>query len=381
MRGLIAAALLAAVVSGQGRAEDISLADWRPLPPAGEIRVSDEAREARLRLLGADATDPRYVRLWWYGVSSFIVAMGGHLFLLDAWEIVGLHRNYVPIGRDELAALQPEAILIGHGHFDHAADAGYVAGRSGAVLVASSEVCRNAREDAAREAQRGDFRCLVLGSDAEPAVGTLRPFKLWRDLPAVHVLRHLHSKPTPKDRGEAFWHRPAVRPFFRHFNTSAADWWRFLRHLPDPQGGAWAYHLRAGDFSLLWYDSSGPIGSGEHAPAIQQALRGLPECVDVQLAPIVGFNQLFSGLRDPRLYVEHAHPRRVLPTHHDAWIPLLGGGAAAYEQEWRKELAALPHPPELDYLRDPDDYLEARSYRIADARWREPMPGSACARD
>ncbi|MCZ7127374.1 MBL fold metallo-hydrolase, partial [Salmonella enterica subsp. enterica] len=85
------------------------------------------------------------------GVSSFIVSMKGHLFLMDAWEIVGVHANYVPIGREELAAIQPEAIFIGHGHFDHAADAGYVAGLSNALLVAGSNVCDIARERAASE--------------------------------------------------------------------------------------------------------------------------------------------------------------------------------------------------------------------------------------
>ncbi len=394
--GLLALALLLAACSDSGDSNnpaapgtplpgngngDIALKDWRPLPPAAQLQPSAETLAARERILGADATDPKEVKLWWYGVSSFIASMGGHLFLLDVWEIVGLHEDYVPIGRDELSALKPEAILIGHGHFDHAADSGYIAGRSGAVLVASEEVCTSAKEDAARDRNADNFRCLILGSAEEPEVGTVRPVKLWRDLPAIHVLRHLHSAPTIRDRGDAFFHTPAFKPFFQHFNTSPSEWWRFIRHLTDVQGGAWAYQLRIGEFSLLWYDSSGPINTGEQAIAIQKSLRGLPDCVDVQLAPIVGFNQMLSGLRDPRLYVEHAHPRVVLPTHHDAWIPLMGGGAAAYEKEWRKELDSLPNPPELDYLRDPDDYLKVRSYRVDEPRWKAPMPGSACARE
>ncbi len=358
----------------------VTLEEWRPLLPASARVIASDVRQTREKILGPNATDPRFVKLWWYGVSGFIVSMGGHLFLLDAWEIVGLHKDYVPIGREELAALAPEAILIGHGHFDHAADAGYIAGRSGALLVASEEVCKTAKKDAAREDNAGKFRCLILGSATEPEVGTLRPVKLWADLPAVHILRHLHSAPTPKDRGELFFPVPAFEPFFKYFNTSPSEWWRFLRHLTDPQGGAWVYQLRIGDFSLLWHDSSGPINAGEAAQAIQKSLRGLPDCVDVQLTAIVGFNQPFSGLRDPRLYVEHAHPRLVLPTHHDLWLPVVGGGAAAYEKQWRKELDSLPNPPELDYLRDPDDYLKLRSYRVDDPVWKVPMPGSACAR-
>ncbi len=375
---LVGAALCVALPTFAGG--DVPLEEWSALPAASAIDASAETRAARERILGSAATDPRYVKLWWYGVSSFIVSMGGHLFLLDAWEIVGLHKDYVPIGREELAALQPEAILIGHGHFDHAADAGYIAAHSGATVVASQEVCANVRQDAVREGAGKPFTCLVLGSAEEPEVGNLRPVKLWRDLPAVHVLRHLHSAPTFKDRGDAFFHVPAFRPFISHFNGSLGEWGRFLRHLGDPQGGAWAYHFRVGDFSLFWHDSAGPINSGDETAAIQKSLRGLPECVDVHLAPIVGFNQFLSGLRDPRLYVEHAHPRIVLPTHHDAWFPLMGGGAAAYEEEWRREMKSLSHPPELDYLRDPEDYLKVRRYRVDDPRWKEPMPGAACAR-
>src|SRR3546814_12626132 len=98
-------------------------------------------------------------------------------------------------------------------------------------------------------------------------------------------------------------------------------------------------------------------------------------CVDVQLGAIVGFGMVTSGLRDSTQYVASAHPRLFLPNHHDAWLPILGGGAAAYEPQWRAALATLEHPPELDYLRDPDDYMKPRVYRVDDARWKQAMPG------
>src|SRR5690606_14136955 len=112
---------------------------------------------------------------------------------------------------------------------------------------------------------------------------------------------------------------------------------------------------------------------------IQCALATLPGCVDVQIGTIVGFGAITSGLRDVRLYVEHAHPRVSLPNHHDAWAPVIGPGAASYETQWRAALAELEHPPELDYLRDPDDYLRVRSWTVDDPLWKESMPGSSCA--
>lgn len=361
---------------------DVPLNEWRPLPPASALRVPADVQAARDRILGPDATDPRYVKLWWFGVSSFIASAGGHLFFFDAWEIVGLHADYVPIGREELAALAPEVMFFGHGHFDHAADAGYVAGRTGAAVVGSQEICDVAREQAARDGNEETFPCLVTGTATTPDPGVTQAVKVWADLPEVHVLQHIHSaaRPEPQDPGMPFIHVPEVIAFLTHINTDPQETQWFLESLDDPQGGTWAYHLRVRDFSLLWHDSVGPIVEGNPWSAeIQKALDAFPDCVDVQVHAIVGFNQPVNGLRDPRLYVQHAHPRVALPTHHDAWAPIVGGGAAGYEDAWAAEIAALEHPPTLDYLRDPEDYLKVRAYRVDDPVWKEPMPGSSCA--
>src|SRR5690606_31921347 len=102
-------------------------------------------------------------------------------------------------------------------------------------------------------------------------------------------------------------------------------------------------------------------------------------CVDVQAGAIVGFGMLTSGLRDSLAYVDAARPHLSIPSHHDAWAPVLGGGAAAYETQWRNALATLPFQPELDYLRDPQDYLVARVYDVDDPRWKRAPDGSRCS--
>lgn len=360
----------------------VALSQWQPLPAANRVSVPEEVQAARDRILGPNATDPDFVKLWWFGVSSFIASAGGHLFFFDAWEIVGLHADYVPIGREELAALKPEVIMVGHGHFDHAADVGYVAGRTGAVVVGSEEICDVAKEDAAVDGNENNFRCLITGTENSPAPGTLQSVRLWADLPAVSILQHIHSAatPEPQDPGVPFIHIPDLLTFLLYLNTDPQEIANFIPTLQDPQGGTWAYHIRVGNFGLLWHDSVGPINTGNpSAEEVQQALNSFPGCVDVQVGAIVGFNQPLNGLRDPRLYVQHAHPRVFLPSHHDAWAPVVGGGAASYENGWRAELASLDNPPELDYLRDPQDYLQVRSYRVADPIWAVPMPGSRCA--
>src|SRR3546814_1874568 len=63
------------------------------------------------------------------------------IFLFDAWESLGVQKDYVPIGREELVAIAPEAILIGHGHFDHAGDLGYIAGHARATEIGRAS-CR-----------------------------------------------------------------------------------------------------------------------------------------------------------------------------------------------------------------------------------------------
>lgn len=364
-------------------------ADWTPLPAAADTVVSPEVQAARDRILGPGATDPAQVQVWWYGVASFVASVGGHLFLFDAWEIVGAHQDYVPIGREELVELQPEAILIGHGHFDHAADMGYVAGHTGAVLVAGEATCATAREQAARDGLQDAFECLLLGNADTPLPGQVQYLRIWADLPEVAVLRHIHSAADPSDLtagGLPLVFVPDLLTYLLYLNTDPEEVQWFAQSLDDeagnsPAGGTWAYQLRIADFSLLWHDSAGPIADGKpYAEEIQCALEALPGCVDVQIGTIVGFGAVTSGLRDVRLYVEHAHPRVSLPNHHDAWAPIVGPGAASYETQWRAAIAELEHPPELDYLRDPDDYLRMRSWRVDDPIWTEPMPGSSCAR-
>lgn len=97
------------------------------------------------------------------------------------------------------------------------------------------------------------------------------------------------------------------------------------------------------------------------------------------MGTIVGFGAFTSGLRDVSLYLRHAHPQGSLPNHHDAWAPVLGPGDEAYESQWRPEVASLPDPPELDYLKDPEDYLRVRNYWVDDPRWKVPMTGSSCS--
>lgn len=370
---------LASASAAAGEPDRIPLASWKPLPAASETEVPAAAREARTRLLGPHANDPRYATLHWFGVSSFVVTLRGHLFLFDAWEIVGIQRDYVPIGREELAALHPEAIMLGHGHFDHAADAGYVAGRTGAVVLASDEQCDTVKEDAARDGLADRFSCLLTGTQTDPDFGARTPVRLFEDVEPVTILKHVHSVTRPPGNGnepDPFLPVFDPLPYIQNFNGSPEELALFLSTLGDAEGGTRMYHLKAGAFTMLLGDSGGPIFE---YPQVRAALDRLPGCVDVMANAILGFDQPVSGLQDPVAYVANAHPRVFIPTHADAWAPALSAGQAAYRDQLAAELAALPNPPkEVDHLLDPQDYVRERAYRVDDPRWRTAMPGSSC---
>ena len=89
------------------------------------------------------------VVLSWFSVASVAAAIDGRVVLLDTYIHKGEDRpNYVPTTTNELVALAPEAIFIGHGHFDHANTGGEIAARTGALVVGTPEHCDQAKEQA-----------------------------------------------------------------------------------------------------------------------------------------------------------------------------------------------------------------------------------------
>lgn len=363
--------------------------DWKPLPATTELSVSNEVREARERLLGPTVNDPNIVSLWWYGVSSFIVSMGGHLFLLDAWEIVGIHANYVPITKRDLVAIQPEAIFIGHGHFDHAGDTGFIASKTQAAVVGSENMCQIAKRQARDRDLPESFKCLVVGNRQFPAPGVVQNVKVWEDMPAVNIIQHLHSDADPMDLangGSPLIYFPTLLPFIQNLNTDPEKFRDVATTASDDNGtdgaagGTWSYHFSLGDFSFFWNDSAGPISRDTpEGDAIQNAFNSLPGCTDVHLGAILGFGMFTSEFQDPLEYVKSIQSQIFIPNHHDAFIPVIGGGASSYEQQWTAAFNTLARKPEMDYLKDPEDYMKVRAFEISNPRWQNNATG--CIRD
>lgn len=305
---------------------------------------------ARRRFLGDDVVDgsgdvdPDRLVLSWFGVAGFVVAIGGHVLLLDAWVPRGLHAGYVPTSPEALAALEPDAILVGHGHLDHAGDLDTIARRCSALVVGSPDHVGRTRP--------GRLAVSAIPGDAtEVAVA---------DGLTVTAVGHVHSGLTLPDRTDAGGlHAPAVaapdlRPLLRHPPTPRSLL-HLARHLADDEGGCLLYLLRAGDVTVAWHDTSGPLT--ERAPHVLDAL-GRSAPVTVHIGALHGPNQLTNGLRDPRRYVEALRPEVLVPCHHDNWLPGLTTSGARWERLLIRELERLPADvrPRVAFLRDPDDY-------------------------
>jgi L-ascorbate metabolism protein UlaG (beta-lactamase superfamily) len=364
--GVICAACVLAFAAGAGaHAPPGAVGGGLILERAGKA----EMVEARQRVFGSRWVDPRTgamprdrVLLSWFGVANFAMSIRGKVVLLDAWVPRGPHSGYVPTSPAELAALRPKLILIGHAHFDHAADAVPIALASGARLVGLGEHCS---EFAAR-GPASPLSCRpVLPVGAPP--GASAKVKLLRGV-GITALKHLHSAGTFPDG----FHTP-VLPFpsatvVEHPPTFE-DMLHAFGHLPDAEGGSVLYRFRVGDFTLAWNDSSGPLV--DRAPGVVGRLRDLGP-VDVQVGAIQSFNQYTNGMRDPRTYIEALRPRLFVPSHHDDWaLPGITSRGAEYRPYLDAELELIPaaHRPAVDFISDPTDYL-----RPAALRYRVELP-------
>src|SRR5215471_435026 len=82
---------------------------------------------------GAIPRSPHTLAVRWIGYSNFELVYNGHILLLDAYYDRG--SIYPSLGFRAADIQRADAILIGHGHFDHMSDAAAVGARTGATVV------------------------------------------------------------------------------------------------------------------------------------------------------------------------------------------------------------------------------------------------------
>ena len=138
----------------------------------------------------------------WLTNATFAAAMKGHVVLLDSFvtrlEIIP---GRTPIVIQDLLDLQPEAIFLGHGHFDHADNAAYIAQQTGAVIYATPETCDNMAIDATNNFKNGyslvsTVACKTLtGRGSLPGAEIVAINDFEPDV-RISVFKHLHSTNT-----------------------------------------------------------------------------------------------------------------------------------------------------------------------------------------
>src|SRR5690348_13221498 len=82
---------------------------------------------------GAMPRNPHTLAVRWTGYGNFELVHDGHILLLDAYYDRG--SLYPPLGVKADDITRADAILIGHGHFDHMSDAAAIGARTGAIVI------------------------------------------------------------------------------------------------------------------------------------------------------------------------------------------------------------------------------------------------------
>lgn len=353
----------------------------RPRPEPDTAMIA-----ARSKIFGLDnvdqktgKVDPKRVIFSWLTNASYAVAAQGHVMMLDTF-ITRLETTpgRTPIVIQDLLDLQPEALLLGHGHFDHADNAAYIAAQTGAIIYASPETCDNMAIDASNNFSRGytnvsNVTCISLTSRGSvPGAEMVKIDQFEPDI-AISVFKHLHSTNTGVNDPDAVpiatTSKGVCVPTTTQGNT-------FPCNLQDPRDPAlfpagtalepttlniatsrqgaggpialfYVFTVRGPNrFKFAWHNSTGDIVDscalpnnnasgapneppqdtrGCFAPTVQvngktvganlAAIMDNLGQVDVQLGSVVSLGFNQNGERDIVSYIAHVKPRVFIPGH------------------------------------------------------------------
>ncbi len=230
------------------------------------------------------------VKLTWLGTASFVVSTTTTTVLVDPYltraPILELPFSHEPDEHAIFGSLpaRVDAIVCGHSHYDHVADAPRIAKRTGALLIGSESTCAWGVAEGIEDSQL--VRVLPKG-------GTV-------------TVGDVEIRLVPSRHGKALFHRVPLPGTVLRPPT-----------LPQP---IWAYKM-GGAFGVLLRTSGLSIYHNGSADLIDAELSGVS--ADVLLACLAGRRGTPAYLR--RL-VDHLGPGLVVPTHHDAFFAPLSRG-------------------------------------------------------
>jgi L-ascorbate metabolism protein UlaG (beta-lactamase superfamily) len=236
----------------------------------------------------------------WMGYSNFELAYNGHILLLDAYYDRG--SVYPSLGFKAADIKRADAILVGHGHFDHMSDAASVGARVGAIVVGAPVTVEKL---AIQPIDPQQVRT-VTGRGGESL--TFGPF-------TVEPILGRHGQPPAAIVGPI---DAALRQVSKPLTAEESAEQRAIRQrgTSDPRvitEGTIAYLITLDDgFRIMYRDSGGEITEFEKS-AMQRVGR-----VDLGLMAV---GASYLNTLTAELALEQAHTYRpdvVMPAHHDA---------------------------------------------------------------
>jgi hypothetical protein len=393
----IAVAAALAVVAGPGDAKRLDT-------------ETDAMVKARNLFFGAQNVDQASgqvakdkVIFSWLTNTTYAVSAKGRVFLLDSF-VTRLETlpGRTPFVLQDMVNLQPEAILLGHGHGDHADNAAYIAHQPGSTIYSSPETCDVMQLDAARMFGAGvTVPCKGIVSRGSQPGAEIVKLDFLEPIACITAFKHIHSGTVPRDssfplvpvsniadpRDATMFPKGASQNSV--FNTSTTS---FGSPPGNPAGSISLYYqfVMRGDnrFTFAWHNTGGPLKEGAGAdpglpsPAIGQRVLDIIDALpktDVELGSIVTLGTSTNGLRDPLMYVQHVKPKIYIPGH------MTAVALESSSLEWKVSLLKLMNQleipadqrPELRWLVDPNDYATPLVYDPKDARWADTSERTA----
>ncbi|HWZ73537.1 MAG TPA: MBL fold metallo-hydrolase [Casimicrobiaceae bacterium] len=360
----------------------------------------------------------------WLTNTTYAASVLGRVIMLDSYVTrLELTRGRTPFLIQDLVDLKPEAILLGHGHFDHADNAAYIAKRTNAAIYASPETCDAMQADVIRmfndpNAINGGVKiipdgnpvnCMPIVTRGSTPAAEITRLNFLEPLVCIVGFKHMHSNAVPPDSG--------YPPFVFNVTVDPRDPQMYPRgtsltpsNPPKPgqintqtsgsggPGGPIAmfydFVLRSGyNFTFAWHNSTGALKEGlapdgAWGPVVGQnvfnLLAALPP-TDLELGSASSANTANNGNRDLVLYQQSLLPKVFIPGHLTTGT---NGVAESSTQEmyfmYRSSLANVAtvqptYTPEIRWMVDPTDYIRPLVFTPGDPRWSNPAKAAPIA--
>jgi hypothetical protein len=380
-----------------------------------------ETISARSKIFGLEHVSPLTGELpndkvifSWLSNSTFAASIEGRVILLDTFITrLELTPGRSPIVIKDMLDLAPEAILLGHGHGDHADNAAYIAAKTGAVIYATEESCGIMQRDFERmrndpliqenpETRFGinaSVECISVTSAGSVPGTELLQLNVLEPNVCVLAFRHLHSVAVPPDPdfpptpvqiivdprdAELFPEGISLTP-----DGDAIPGQMNLRATRDPGGDQslfFSFILRNNEhFSFVFHNTAGALKEGigrgwDGTPADGQRVIDILESLpptDVQLGTASSGNFNNNGLRDLIMYQEALQPRIYIPNHITSGTATREASSLSVFAGYLSQLDLMGMPeeqrPEIRWLIDPTDFLKPIVFDSTANLWSNPL--------